>query len=129
MACVAFNTCPLALAEAQRYLPEFITKLEPVLQKHGLQHDDISVRMTGCPNGCGRSPLAEIGLIGTAYGQYNLHLGGDDLGIRLNRKYKENLNEAEILSELDSLFARYVRDRKKGERFGNFVWNNIRLSK
>jgi sulfite reductase (NADPH) hemoprotein beta-component len=129
MACVAFNTCPLALAEAQRYLPEFITKLEPVLQKHGLQNEDISVRMTGCPNGCGRSPLAEIGLIGTAYGQYNLHLGGDDLGIRLNRKYKENLNEVEILSELDSLFTRYVRDRKKGERFGNFVWENIRLSK
>jgi sulfite reductase (NADPH) hemoprotein beta-component len=129
MACVAFNTCPLALAEAQRYLPQFITKLEPVLLKHGLEQDDISIRMTGCPNGCGRSPLAEIGLIGTAYGRYNLHLGGDDLGIRLNRKYKENLNESELLSELDSLFTRYVRERKKGERFGDFVWDNIRLAK
>lgn len=128
MACVAFNTCPLALAEAQRYLPEFITKLEPVLHKHGLQNEDISIRMTGCPNGCGRSPLAEIGLIGTAYGRYNLHLGGDDLGLRLNKKFKENLNEEEILNELDSLFARYVRDRKRGQRFGNFVWDNIRLS-
>jgi sulfite reductase (NADPH) hemoprotein beta-component len=128
MACVAFNTCPLALAEAQRYLPEFITRLEPVLQNHGLQNEDISVRMTGCPNGCGRSALAEIGLIGTAYGRYNLHLGGDDLGLRLNKKFKENLNEEEILKELDSLFARYVRDRKRGQRFGNFVWDNIRLS-
>jgi sulfite reductase (NADPH) hemoprotein beta-component len=127
MACVALNTCPLALAEAQRYLPEFITKLEPVLQKHGLQNDDISVRMTGCPNGCGRSPLAEIGLIGTGPGRYNLHLGGDDLGLRLNKKYKENLNENEILHELDSLFARYVRDKKRGERFGNYVWDNVRL--
>jgi sulfite reductase (NADPH) hemoprotein beta-component len=129
MACVAFNTCPLALAEAQRYLPEFITKLEPVLQKHGLEQDDISIRMTGCPNGCGRSPLAEIGLIGTAYGRYNLHLGGDDLGVRLNRKYKENLNESELLSELDSLFTRYVHERKKAQRFGDFVWDNIRLAK
>jgi sulfite reductase (NADPH) hemoprotein beta-component len=129
MACVAFNTCPLALAEAQRYLPEFITKLEPVLQKNGLQNDDISIRMTGCPNACGRSPLAEIGLIGTAYGRYNMHLGGDELGLRLNRKYKENLNEAEILNELDALFTRYVRNRKKGEHFGDFVWDNVRLMK
>jgi sulfite reductase (NADPH) hemoprotein beta-component len=127
MACVALNTCPLALAEAQRYLPTLISKLEPILQKHGLQDEDISIRMTGCPNACGRSPLAEIGLIGTAMGRYNLHLGGDDLGVRLNRKYKENLNEEEILSELDSLFIRYIRGRKRGQRFGNFVWDNIRL--
>jgi sulfite reductase (NADPH) hemoprotein beta-component len=127
MACVALNTCPLALAEAQRYLPELITKLEPILEKHGLQTHDISIRMTGCPNGCGRSPLAEIGLIGTSSGRYNLHLGGDDLGLRLNKKFKENLNETEILETLDTLFTRYVRERKKGERFGNFVWDNVRL--
>jgi sulfite reductase (NADPH) hemoprotein beta-component len=127
MACVALNTCPLALAEAQRYLPDLITKLEPVLEKHGLQTHDISIRMTGCPNGCGRSPLAEIGFIGTSSGRYNLHLGGDDLGLRMNKKFKENLNETEILETLDTLFTRYVRERKKGERFGNFVWENIRL--
>jgi sulfite reductase (NADPH) hemoprotein beta-component len=127
MACVAFNTCPLALAEAQRYLPTLITRMESLLSKHGLQNDEISVRMTGCPNGCGRSPLAEIGFIGTAYGRYNMHLGGDHLGARLNRKYKENLSEEEILKELDSLFERFVKDRKRGEHFGDFVWNNVRL--
>jgi sulfite reductase (NADPH) hemoprotein beta-component len=129
MACVAFNTCPLALAEAQRYLPSFITKLEPLLEKYKLQDDGISVRMTGCPNGCGRSTLAEIGFIGTAYGRYNMHLGGDHLGVRLNKKYKENLNEEEILNELDQVLGKYSKERKRGERFGDFVWNNIRLMK
>jgi sulfite reductase (NADPH) hemoprotein beta-component len=121
IACVAFNTCPLALAEAQRYLPSFITKLEPILKKHGLEEDDISLRMTGCPNGCGRPYAAEIGLIGTAYGKYNLHIGGDREGTRLNLKYKENLDETAILSELDGLFKTYSAKRKKGETFGDFV--------
>ncbi|MBS1680157.1 MAG: NADPH-dependent assimilatory sulfite reductase hemoprotein subunit [Bacteroidetes bacterium] len=129
MACVALNTCPLALAEAQRYLPVFITKLEPILQKHGIEKDDISVRMTGCPNGCGRSPLAEIGLIGIGPGRYNLHLGGDALGLRLNKKHKENLNETEILNELDIQFAHYVRERKPGQHFGDFIWDNVRIGR
>lgn len=121
IACVAFNTCPLALAEAQRYLPTLITKLEPILKKHGLEEDDISLRMTGCPNGCGRPYAAEIGLIGTAYGRYNLHIGGDREGTRLNKKYKENLDETAILLELDGLFKVYSAKRKKGETFGDFV--------
>jgi sulfite reductase (NADPH) hemoprotein beta-component len=121
IACVAFNTCPLALAEAQRYLPTLITKLEPILKKHGLEEDHISLRMTGCPNGCGRPYAAEIGLIGTAYGRYNLHIGGDREGTRLNRKYKENLDEAAILNELDSLLKIYSAKRKKDETFGDFV--------
>lgn len=121
IACVAFNTCPLALAEAQRYLPTLITKLEPVLEKYKLQDDDISLRMTGCPNGCGRPYAAEIGLIGTAYGKYNLHLGGDREGTRLNKKYKENLDETAILNELDGLFKLYSAKRKKGESFGDFI--------
>lgn len=121
IACVAFNTCPLALAEAQRYLPTLISKIEPLLEKHGLSDEEISLRMTGCPNGCGRSPLAEIGFVGTAYGLYNLHLGGDRLGERLNIKYKENLDEAAILSELEILFDRYGKKRKTGETFGDFV--------
>ena len=129
MACVSFNTCPLALAEAQRYLPSLITKIEPLLEKYNLQDDGISVRMTGCPNGCGRSTLAEIGFVGTAYGRYNLHLGGHHLGERLNKKYKENLNEEEILKELDIVLGKYTKDKKRGERFGDFVWNNIRLMK
>ena len=121
VACVAFNTCPLALAEAQRYLPSLISKIEPVLAKYDLLDDAISIRMTGCPNGCGRPTLAEIGLIGTAYGKYNLHLGGDRLGLRLNRKYKENLNEAEILSELDLLLGDYAREKEQSESFGDFI--------
>lgn len=121
IACVAFNTCPLALAEAQRYLPTLISKMEPLLAKHNLQEEEISVRMTGCPNGCGRSPLAEIGFIGTSYGFYNLYLGGDRLGERLNIKFKESLNEEGILKELDALFALYSSKRWVGETFGDFV--------
>ncbi|HEU4901531.1 MAG TPA: NADPH-dependent assimilatory sulfite reductase hemoprotein subunit [Flavisolibacter sp.] len=121
VACVAFNTCPLALAEAQRYLPTLISKIEPLLTKHKLQDDEISIRMTGCPNGCGRSTLAEIGFIGTAYGRYNLQLGGDRLGERLNKKYKENVDEQTILTELDGLFAQYSANRNKGETFGDYV--------
>ncbi len=121
IACVAFNTCPLALAEAQRYLPTLISKIEPVLEKYGLSDDAISLRMTGCPNGCGRPYVAEIGFIGTAYGQYNLHLGGDREGLRLNKKYRENLDEPAILRELDKLFSEYSKNRKKGETFGDFA--------
>ena len=121
VACVALNTCPLALAEAQRYLPSLISKIEPLLEKHKILQEEIHVRMTGCPNGCGRSPLAEIGFVGTGLGRYNLHLGGDRLGERLNIKYKDNLDEAAILNELDNLFASYSSKRNKGESFGDFA--------
>jgi sulfite reductase (NADPH) hemoprotein beta-component len=117
---VAFNTCPLALAEAQRYIPSLITKIEPILEKHNMIKDDIVLRMTGCPNGCGRSTASEIGLIGTAYGLYNLHIGGDRNGLRLNRKYKENLDEENILLTLDSLFSQYAKDKLEAETFGDF---------
>jgi sulfite reductase (NADPH) hemoprotein beta-component len=121
IACVAFNTCSLALAEAQRYLPTLITKIEPILAKYGLQDDEIAMRMTGCPNGCGRPYAAEIGFVGTAYGRYNLHLGGDREGFRLNKKYKENIDEPAILKELDELFEKYSKNRKSGETFGDFA--------
>ena len=120
IACVAFNTCPLALAEAQRYLPTLISKIEPILNKYELQNEEIILRMTGCPNGCGRSSAAEIGFIGTAYGLYNLHIGGDRLGERLNTKYKDSLDEEQILKELDELFAVYSKERINGETFGDF---------
>jgi sulfite reductase (NADPH) hemoprotein beta-component len=125
MACVAFNTCPLALAEAQRYMPTFISKVEPILQKHNLTNEDIIIRMTGCPNGCGRSPAAEIGLIGTAYGKYNLHIGGDREGLRLNTKYKEHLEEQEILKTLDDLFERYGKEKSEKETFGDFIHRTV----
>jgi sulfite reductase (NADPH) hemoprotein beta-component len=125
IACVAFNTCPLALAEAQRYLPSLITKIETLLEKHGMSDEEISIRMTGCPNGCGRPYVAEIGFIGTAYGLYNMHIGGDRLGERLNTKFKENLDEAAILSEIDQLFGLYRQKGVKGENFGDFAQREI----
>ena len=122
MACVAFPTCPLALAEAQRYLPTLITKIEPLLKKHKLSEEEIIIRMTGCPNGCGRSSVSEIGFIGTAYGKYNLHIGGDREGARLNTIYKENLDEAAILVELDKLLADFSKNKKKAETFGDYSY-------
>lgn len=121
IACVSFNTCPLALAEAQRYLPSLISRIEPLLDKYGLRQEEISLRMTGCPNGCARPYAAEIGLIGTAYGKYNLHLGGDRLGERLNKKYKDGLEEVEILNELDDLFHHFANERNPEETFGDFL--------
>jgi sulfite reductase (NADPH) hemoprotein beta-component len=121
IACVALPTCPLALAEAQRYLPGLLDKVEPLLEKHKLDKEDIILRMTGCPNGCGRSAAAEIGFIGTAPGKYNLHLGGDNEGLRLNKIYKENLEEAEILTELDSLFGNFKAEKNTAEKFGDYT--------
>lgn len=121
MACVALNTCPLALAEAQRYLPGLISKIEPLLARHQLQEDDIVLRMTGCPNGCARPYVAEIGFVGTALARYNLHLGGDRQGLRLNKIYKENLEETAILEELDLLFGQYSSGRQPSETFGDFA--------
>jgi sulfite reductase (NADPH) hemoprotein beta-component len=121
LACVALNTCPLALAEAQRYLPSLMTKIEALLARHKLGDEEISIRMTGCPNGCARPYISEIGFIGTALGKYNLMLGADVIGTRLNKLYKENLNEEQILSELDVLFQRFATSRKTEESFGDFV--------
>lgn len=121
MACVALPTCPLALAEAQRYFPELITKLDILMEKHGLQNENIITRMTGCPNGCGRSRLSEIGFVGTAPGRYNLCIGGDHVGNRLNQIYRENLDEGEILEVMDELFASFSKERQKGEHFGDFA--------
>ena len=128
IACVAFNTCSLALAEGQRYLPSLITKIEVILEKYNLAQEPISIRMTGCPNGCGRPYLAEIGLVGKSLGKYNLFLGGDRLGKRLNRLYKEDLGEAEILAELDNFLGKYSQHRQSGEDFGDFVLRTLPLS-
>ena len=121
MACVALPTCPLALAEAQRYLPELVTKIEPLLEKYNLQSDEIVIRMTGCPNGCGRPYVAELGFVGTGPGHYNLMLGGDRFGERLNTLYKEKLNETQILTEVDYLLGRYVTEKQEYETFGDFT--------
>jgi sulfite reductase (NADPH) hemoprotein beta-component len=121
IACVALPTCGLALAESQRYLPSLITHIEGLLAKYELEREEIIIRMTGCPNGCGRPYAAEIGLVGTALGRYNLYLAGDHEGARLNRLYKESLDETAILNELDVLFWLYRKERITGERFGDFA--------
>ncbi|MDE1193213.1 MAG: NADPH-dependent assimilatory sulfite reductase hemoprotein subunit [Arachidicoccus sp.] len=120
IACVALNTCSLALAEAQRYLPSLMDKIETIVKNHHVEEEDISIRMTGCPNGCARPYAAEIGFVGTALGHYNMHLGADAVGTRLNKLYKENLNEEEILNELDNLIGIYAKEKKSGESFGDF---------
>ncbi len=121
IACVALPTCPLALAEGQRYMPVLISKIEPLLEKYGLAEQDIIMRMTGCPNGCARPSAAEIAFVGTAPGHYNLQLGGDRVGMRLNKVYKENLDETAILSELDNLFNSFASERTDDESFGDFT--------
>ncbi|MUL18793.1 assimilatory sulfite reductase (NADPH) hemoprotein subunit [Aliivibrio fischeri] len=122
MACVAFPTCPLAMAEAERFLPEFVTEIEGVLKKHNLpEEDNIIFRVTGCPNGCGRAMLAEIGLIGKAPGRYNFHLGGNRSGTRVPKMYKENITDRQILAEIDLLVGRWATERNENEGFGDFT--------
>jgi len=121
MACVALPTCALAMAEAERYLPDLITKLETILEKHGLAEQPIVVRMTGCPNGCARPFLAEIAFVGKAPGKYNLYLGGDGKGTRLVKLYRENIGEEEILETLDPLIEQYAKERETGEGFGDYL--------
>ncbi|GAA3550963.1 assimilatory sulfite reductase (NADPH) hemoprotein subunit [Zobellella aerophila] len=121
MACVALPTCPLAMAEAERMLPAFVTDIEGLLAKHKVADDAIIFRVTGCPNGCGRAMLAEIGLVGKAPGRYNLHLGGNREGTRIPRMYRENITDAQILQEIDVLIGRWAAEREPGEGFGDFV--------
>lgn len=121
MACVALPTCGLAMAEAERYLPDFTARLQPLLERHGLADAPILLRISGCPNGCSRPYLAEIALVGKAPGRYNLMLGGSHHGQRLNTLYRENIDEADILAALDPLLARYAAERLPAEPFGDFL--------
>jgi len=121
MACVSFPTCPLAMAEAERYLPELVTKVEGLLSKNGVADDHIVLRVTGCPNGCGRAMLAEVGLVGRAPGKYNVYLGGNKVGTRIPKLFLDNVAEAEILAQLDQLIGRWATERQAGEDFGDFV--------
>lgn len=120
MACVALPTCGLAMAEAERYLPDFIDRLGAVLERHGLADEPLTVRITGCPNGCARPYVAEIALVGKAPGRYNLMLGGDRVGRRLNSLYQENLGEERILEILDGMLGRFAEQRQSGEPFGDY---------
>jgi sulfite reductase (NADPH) hemoprotein beta-component len=121
MACVALPTCGLALAESERFLPELITGIEDALDKAGLRDDEIVVRMTGCPNGCARPYLAEIGFVGRSPGLYNLYLGAAFNGTRLNKLYAQDVGKVRILELLEPLLAGYAKGRAPGEHFGDFV--------
>jgi sulfite reductase (NADPH) hemoprotein beta-component len=121
MACVALPTCGLALAEAERYLPDLVTALEAELAQAGLAGEEITIRMTGCPNGCARPYLAEIGLVGRSPGVYNVYLGGAFDGTRLNKLYRRDVGHDAILGALRPLFAAYAAERLAGERFSDFV--------
>jgi len=120
LACVAFPTCSLAMAEAERYLPDFTTKLEHLLDAYQISDLPINLRMTGCPNGCARPFIAEIGLVGKAPGKYNLYLGAGHYGERLNKLYKENIDEKVILLTLKPILEDYAKHRNKSEKFGDF---------
>lgn len=122
LACVALPTCALAMAEAERYLPGFVDRVEALLVKHGIRENPLTVRITGCPNGCARPYLSEIALIGRAPGRYTLRLGADAVGQRLNVVYRDNIDEAAIVTVLDELIGRYAKERHAEERFGDFLW-------
>jgi len=121
IACAALPYCGLAFAEAERYLPTLVSKVDQLLEANDLLQTPISIRMTGCPNGCGRPFLAEIGLVGRAPGVYNLYLGASFVGDRLNKLYKEMVNEEQILEALAPLLEDYSKNRTTDERFGDFV--------
>ncbi|MDE2305359.1 MAG: NADPH-dependent assimilatory sulfite reductase hemoprotein subunit [Gammaproteobacteria bacterium] len=121
IACVALPTCGLAMAESERYLPTLLDRLEPLLAAASLTQAPITIRMSGCPNGCSRPYLAEIALVGKAPGRYNLYLGASARGDRMSALYRENLDEAAILQHLGSLLQRYASERIGDERFGDFT--------
>jgi sulfite reductase (NADPH) hemoprotein beta-component len=121
MACVAFPTCGLAMAESERYLPSLIDKLDASLNEHGLANEPITIRMTGCPNGCARPYIAEIGLVGKGPGRYTLFLGAGFAGERLGAPYLDNANEVEVLDALHPLFAKFSAGRDPDEHFGDFL--------
>ena len=120
MACPALPTCGLALAESERYLPGLLTRIEALLQEIGLKEEEIIVRMTGCPNGCARPYMAEIGFVGKAPGRYQIYLGGNESSTRLNRLFKDNIKDPDILTELRPVLGRFAKERTSGERFGDW---------
>jgi len=127
MACVGLPTCGLAMAESERHLPALVDRLDAMLAAHGLADAPISVRMTGCPNGCARPYLAEIGLVGKAPGRYKLFLGGGFSGDRLARLVLENADDETVLETLEPLIAAYAKQRRTAEHFADFLLRTKRL--
>jgi len=127
MACPALPTCGLALAESERMLPGLIDRVEKLCVEAGLAGEEIIIRSTGCPNGCARPYMAEIAFVGKAPGRYQLWLGGNTAGTRLNRVWKDVVKDPEIEAELRPLLCRFATERNAGERFGDWaarvLWN------
>lgn len=121
MACVSLPTCGLALAESQRYLPDLITEIDEVIENVGLRHDAITIRMTGCPNGCARPYISEIGFVGRAPGKYNLYLGGGFHGERLSKLYAPSVKGTDAAKILKPIIEDYAKNREEGEHFGDFT--------
>lgn len=121
MACVSLPTCGLALAESQRYLPDLVSEIDEIMEEAGLRHDAITIRMTGCPNGCARPYIAEIGFVGRAPGKYNLYLGAGFAGDRLSKLYAPSIKGTDAPAILKPIIQDYAKNRKDGERFGDFV--------
>jgi sulfite reductase (NADPH) hemoprotein beta-component len=120
MACPALPTCGLALAESERILPGLVDRFEKMLAEAGLGGEEIIIRVTGCPNGCARPYMAEIGLVGKSPGRYQVWLGGDVTGTRLNRLWKDVLKEPDLETEFRPVFTRFAQERNPGERFGDW---------
>ncbi|NTU50262.1 MAG: NADPH-dependent assimilatory sulfite reductase hemoprotein subunit [Desulfobulbaceae bacterium] len=135
IACVALPTCDMAIAEAERYLPDLIARIDGLLSEVGLADQEIIIRMTGCPNGCTRPYMAEIGLVGRGPGKehmygkgpgrYHIYLGGNEASTRLNRLYRENVNDSDILGELRPLLLKYAKSRAGKERFGDWCYRTL----
>lgn len=125
MACPSMPTCGLGLAESERFLPDLLNRIQSLLSEVGIPDDEIIVRMTGCPNGCARPYMAELGLVGKAPGRYQLYLGGNEAATRLNRLFKDNVKEPDLIPELKPLLTRYVAERASGERFGDWCARTV----
>lgn len=121
MACPALPTCGLSLAESERYLPGLLDRIENLLNEVGVGGEEIVIRMTGCPNGCARPYMAEIGFVGRGPGAYQVWFGGNQSSTRLNRVWKEKVKDAEMETELRPVFERFAKERNEGERFGDWA--------
>ena len=121
MSCPSMPTCGLGLAESERFLPSLLDRIQDLCTEVGLNEEEIIIRMTGCPNGCARPYMAEIGFVGKGPGRYQVWLGGNTTGTRLNRIWKETLKETDTETELRPLLVRYKAERLAGERFGDWV--------
>jgi sulfite reductase (NADPH) hemoprotein beta-component len=125
IACPALPTCGLSLSESERVMPNVLGRIEELLNEVGLADEEIIIRMTGCPNGCARPYVAEIGLVGRAPGKYQVYLGGNESSTRLNRLWKESVKEEDFITELRPVFVRYKNERLTGERFGDWCQRGV----